>query len=104
MDDFFNDHPLEHPLDPALKEFLARLCAPQGYEGHLITEVGPYLVWTLPGEMTLNDSIVFFDGDCRDVLKPDDLRLDDARRKLEEEFGRGTVSDLHGEIDASMPR
>lgn len=30
--------------------------------------------------------------------------LDDARRKLEEEFGKGTVFDLHSEIDASMPR
>lgn len=30
--------------------------------------------------------------------------LDDARRKLEEEFGRGTVFDLHNEIDASMLR
>ena len=30
--------------------------------------------------------------------------LDDARRKLEEQFGNGTVFDLHSEIDASMPR
>lgn len=30
--------------------------------------------------------------------------LDDARRKLEEEFGKGTAFDLHSAIDASMPR
>jgi hypothetical protein len=75
MDNFFNDDPLEHTLNPALKEILARLCAPPGYEGHVITEVGPYLVWKLPSEMTPNHPIVFFDGDCRNVLKPDDPRL-----------------------------
>lgn len=30
--------------------------------------------------------------------------LDDARLKLEVEFGEGTVFNLHNEIDASMPR
>jgi hypothetical protein len=31
-------------------------------------------------------------------------RENDARLKLEEEYGEGTVFDLHNEIDASMPR
>jgi phage gp46-like protein len=30
--------------------------------------------------------------------------LDDARLKLEREYGEGTVFDLHNEIDASTPR
>jgi hypothetical protein len=30
--------------------------------------------------------------------------LDDALLKLEEEFGKGKVFNLHNEIDASMPR
>jgi hypothetical protein len=30
--------------------------------------------------------------------------LDNARRKLEEEFGKGAVFDLHSEVDASMPK
>lgn len=30
--------------------------------------------------------------------------LDDARLQLEEEFGKGTVFDLHSESHASMPR
>jgi hypothetical protein len=75
MDDFFNDDPLEHPLDARLKEALARLSPPLGYEGHLITEIGPYLVWKLPSEMGPDDPIVFFDGDCRDVLKRDDPKV-----------------------------
>jgi hypothetical protein len=30
--------------------------------------------------------------------------LDDARLKLEAEFGEGTVFNLHNELDASAPR
>jgi len=30
--------------------------------------------------------------------------LDEARQKLEAEYGKGSVFDLHNELDASMPR
>lgn len=75
MADFFSNKLMRPALRAQIEEALARVCPPSGYEGHTITEVGPYLVWKLPSEMGPNDPIVFFDGDCRDVLKPDDPRL-----------------------------
>jgi hypothetical protein len=32
------------------------------------------------------------------------VSLEEAREKLEAEYGRGTVFDLHNELDASKPR
>lgn len=75
MSHFFDDQPLSGETLPSKEELLARVLPPKGYEGALIVQVGDHLVWKHPDDVADDDQVVFYDGDCRDVLTPDDPRL-----------------------------
>jgi hypothetical protein len=60
---------------PTIEEFCARFLPPTGYEDHCVVESRGLLVWMKREDMGPHDVLCFYDGDCRDVLKPDDPRL-----------------------------
>jgi hypothetical protein len=56
-------------------EFLAQILPPTGYEHHIVVERGGVLIWARRDELQADDAICFYDGDCREVLTPDNPRL-----------------------------
>ena len=63
------------PSIPSLEEMRARTLPPAGYEDCIVAARGKLLYWGRRGKLQAGDQVVFFDGDCRDVLLPDDPRL-----------------------------
>jgi hypothetical protein len=63
-------------VTPTVAEFLAQILPPSGYEHHIVVQRQGVLVWARRHELLADDAICFYDGDCRDVFKPDDPRLD----------------------------
>lgn len=55
-------------------ETLAKMLPPPGYEEYVVVETRGLLIWMKPEEVSPNETICFYDGDCRDVLKPTDPR------------------------------
>lgn len=53
-------------------ETLARMLPPAGFEDHVVVETHGLLIWMKPEQVGPNETICFYDGDCRDVLKPTD--------------------------------
>jgi len=60
---------------PTAEEIISRLLPPAGYEGYSVVQSRGFLVWMKPEDMGPNDSLCFYDGDCREVLKPDEVKL-----------------------------
>jgi len=60
---------------PSIDDFRNRVLPPHGYEGCVVVEVHGYLVWMKREELGPGDTVCFFDGDCRNVLTPDDPRV-----------------------------
>ena len=75
MSNFFDSQPQGANAVPDAEELRARVSAPPGYEGCVVVQRGPHLVWSQRDDLADDDEIVFFDGDCRAVLTPDDPRL-----------------------------
>ncbi|MRX11449.1 hypothetical protein GJ697_26850 [Pseudoduganella sp. FT25W] len=67
-------------MAPTADEFLARIMPPAGYENHLVVKRCGVLVWARREQLLANDEICFYDGDCREVFKPDDPRLQSLTR------------------------
>lgn len=61
----------EAPALPTVEEFLARLLPPPGYESHKVIERDGKLMFCLPADIQPTDGFCFYDGDMRDVVKPD---------------------------------
>lgn len=61
--------------DTSVDEAFARMFPPVGFEGCFVVTEGKHLVWRREDELTDDSLINFYDGDCRDVLTPDDPRL-----------------------------
>jgi hypothetical protein len=61
----------EAPALPTVEEFLARLLPPPGYESHKVIERDGKLMFCLPADIQPTDGLCFYDGDMRDVVKPD---------------------------------
>jgi len=72
---FFDDQPLDGALLPSPEELNARMFPPAGYEGCFVVQVGKHLMWKRKEDLKGDDLVCFYDGDCRDVLLPDDPRL-----------------------------
>lgn len=72
---FFDDQPLDGAILPSTEEMSARMFPPKGYEDCFVVQVGEHLTWKRKADLADDDMIAFFDGDCRDVLLPDDPRL-----------------------------
>lgn len=75
MSTFFDDQPLNGATLPSTEELSARMFPPAGYEDCLVVQVGEHVVWKREADLVDTDLISFYDGDCRDVLLPDDPRL-----------------------------
>lgn len=60
---------------PTVDEIIARMLPPLSYEGHSVVESNGVLVWMRQEDIGPNDLLCFYDGDCREVLKPTDLHL-----------------------------
>jgi hypothetical protein len=63
----------------AKEEFLARFTPPPAHVGDAIVEIGGFVVWRKQEDLDGTEGVVFFDGDYRDVLEPDDPRLKGPR-------------------------
>lgn len=61
--------------DESLANMRARTGPPAGYEDHVVTRVGEHLVWARFEDLKEDDPVVLYEGDCRNVLVPDDPRL-----------------------------
>jgi hypothetical protein len=72
---FFDDQPLNGALLPSPEELAARMFPPAGFEGAFVVQVGEHVVWKRKEDLADTDLVCFYDGDCRDVLTPDDPRL-----------------------------
>lgn len=48
---------------------------PADYADCVVVQIGEHCVWRREDELTDDDLICFYDGDCRNVLLPDDPRL-----------------------------
>jgi hypothetical protein len=72
---FFDSQPQGANALLDAEELHARVSPPPGYEGCVVVQRGPHLVWQRRDALSDDDEIVFFDGDCRTVLTPDDARL-----------------------------
>ena len=59
----------------SVDEALSRMLPPAGYEDCFVVRVGKHLVWKRKEDLADEDLVSFYDGDCRDVLLPDDPRL-----------------------------
>ena len=75
MNTFFNDDELTSTEIPSIEEIRARTLPPDGFEDCRIVQVGEHLVWKKSADILPGDLISFYDGDCRNVLKPNDPRL-----------------------------
>jgi Leu/Phe-tRNA-protein transferase len=64
------------PMAPTVAEFLAQILPPSGYEHHIVVQRRGVFVWAKRNELQADDAICFYDGDCREVFKPDDPRLE----------------------------
>lgn len=60
---------------PTTQELLARALPPEQFAGCAVVAIGNLLYWKPRAELTDDDQRVFFDGDCREVLAPDDPRI-----------------------------
>jgi hypothetical protein len=72
---FFTDELLFSTAIPSVEELRARSLPSEGYEGYRIVKKDDYLMWKKAEDIGGDDLLVFFDGDCRTVLLPDDARL-----------------------------
>jgi hypothetical protein len=63
----------------AQEEFLARFKPPPAHVGDAIVEIGGFVVWRTPADLDGTEGILFFDGDYRDILEPEDRRLKSLR-------------------------
>ena len=59
----------------SVDEAFARMFPPEGYEDCFVVRAGRHVVWKREVDLTDDDIICFYDGDCRDVLLPGDKRL-----------------------------
>jgi len=59
----------------SVDEAFARMFPPEGYKDCVVVQVGKHRVWKREEDLTDDDLVCFYDGDCRDVLLPDDPRL-----------------------------
>jgi len=66
---------IQRSKETSVDEAFARMFPPAGYEDCVVVQVGEYLVWKREADLTDDAPICFYDGDCRDVLFPDDPRL-----------------------------
>ncbi|SFU93954.1 hypothetical protein [Pseudoduganella namucuonensis] len=73
--DFFTNTPLPHCMDGWRGESQARLERQVRWAGHEIVGVNGRLVWKRRADIQPDDMRVFYDGDYRDVLAPDDPRI-----------------------------
>lgn len=56
-------------------EFMARFAPPPAHADDVVVQVGSKYVWRKRVDLDGTEGVVFFDGDYRDVLEPDDPRL-----------------------------
>lgn len=75
MSSFFDDQPLNGETIPSTWELAARMFPPADYADCVVVQIGEHCVWRREDELTDDDLICFYDGDCRNVLLPDDPRL-----------------------------
>lgn len=68
---------IQRSKESSVDEAFARMLPPAGYEECLVVRVGSHHVWKHPDDLTDDDQVSFFDGDCRDVLLPSDPRVQD---------------------------
>lgn len=55
-------------------DVLARMLPPPGFEEYVVVETHGLLMWMKPEQVGPSETICFYDGDCRNVLKPTDPR------------------------------
>lgn len=79
---FFDGAPVNGTKLPDEAELRARISAPVGFEGCVVVSVGDLLVWRRRTDLCDDDLINFYDGDCRNVLPPDDPRVIEAEKAL----------------------
>jgi len=60
---------------PELEDVLAKLLPPPGLEECVVVESQGLLIWMRPEDMGPGEAICFYDGDCREVLRPDDPKV-----------------------------
>jgi hypothetical protein len=53
-------------------ETLEKMLPPPGFEAYVVVETRGLLMWMKPEDMAPGETICFYDGDCREVLKPTD--------------------------------
>jgi len=72
--DLGSEEPIAMNDDAA--EWLARFCPPERFAGHIVVERKGFPVWAKSGELLPGDMRCFYDADYRDVLEPDDPRIE----------------------------
>ena len=61
--------------DESIADLRARTGPPAGYEDHVVSRVHEHLVWARLEDLQDDDAVLLYEGDCREVLLPDDPRL-----------------------------
>ena len=61
--------------DESLADMRARIGPPSGYEDPVVTRIGEHLVWAVFEDLQDDAPVLLYEGDCRNVLLPDDPRL-----------------------------
>jgi hypothetical protein len=61
-------------LTTEVDDALAKMLPPPGLEDCVVVETRGLLIWMKPEDIGPGETICFYDGDCRNVLKPTDPR------------------------------